>query len=101
MEMNVDTHSGIREMRLFPGSQLDCGVPVLPEEFLHLEFALTPSPEVALVSDAAASPGVGVLQSCFLLSRTSTSAINSGEQNSIKTGLLVEEVFHSAAQKYL
>lgn len=43
----VDTHSGIREMLLFPGSQLDCGVSVLPEQFLPLQFAVTPSPDGA------------------------------------------------------
>lgn len=106
MEMDVDAHSGIREMMLFPGSQLDCGVSVLPEEFLHLEFLCLPLLRmlwclVSGVSDAAASPAVGVLQSCFLFSRTSAPAVNSGEQNSIKTGLLVEEEFHAAAQRHL
>lgn len=63
--MNVDTHSGIREMMFFPGSQLDCRVSVLLEEFLHLEFAVTPSPEDALVSDVK---GCLILQLLLVLS---------------------------------
>lgn len=101
----VYAHSGMKEMVLLPSSQLDPGVSVLPEEFLQLGIAVIPSPEDALVSGVKCLTLqlLLVLRCCRTVSFSAghQHLQSAGEQNSIKSGLSVEEVFHASAQRYL